>query len=74
MAVAVAKLGKFATVFDLDQVLCRAALGSVFFHHSDDVHAFKDMSKNDVLVIKPVCFASAHEKLTSVCIFAGIGH
>jgi len=39
-----------------------------------DVHAFQDLSKNGVLAIQPRRYDSANEELTSVCIFACIGH
>ena len=52
---------------------CFAALATNAFDLTDDLHAFGNVPKYDVLTIEPVSFHSAQEELTTICAWTGIG-
>lgn len=59
---------------DLNPAVCGSVLRSISFNLLDNVVAFGDLSKNDVLLIQPRGLSDRDEELRTVSVGSRIGH
>jgi hypothetical protein len=50
---------------------CRRTLG---FDELDDVHAFNNLAKDDMLAVEPLCDGSGDEELGTISVATRVGH
>jgi len=65
---------KLARVCDNDLLGAFARLRSIGFNLLDDLHAFDNLTKDDMLAIQPRSLGSANKELRTVGVGSSVGH
>jgi len=65
---------ELATVSNGDFLGAFTRLRSIGFNLLDNIHAFDDLSENDVFSVQPRSFGGANEKLRPIGVGSGVGH